>query len=252
MTDATKPLFSDQDALAAELALGLLDGEELLHAERLRRTDPSFDAAVRDWEETAAEWASQLPPETPPAALWDRIAENIPQPAAANPLAAAPVTGSPGIWKPLALAASLAMVVFASLWALGPSPPTDQVPVPTPPASYGVAQITGEDSQVILTAVYHPDDARMLVQLTDIEDESRVPQLWLVDQAGAAHSLGFGRTDAAQAIALSPAQRAMVEQGGAIAVSLEQPAAQPHQAPSDVLGASRIVFVNEERASAIS
>ncbi len=51
MTDAPRP---DDDMLAAEYALGLLEGEELLAARGREASDPVFAAAVAWWQDRLA------------------------------------------------------------------------------------------------------------------------------------------------------------------------------------------------------
>ena len=46
----------DQDRLAAEHVLGLLEGEERGVAERLMTSDESFQALVQQWRTRFAEW----------------------------------------------------------------------------------------------------------------------------------------------------------------------------------------------------
>ncbi|MDF2973941.1 MAG: hypothetical protein K0R61_4391 [Microvirga sp.] len=64
----------DQDRLAAEHVLGLLEGEERGAAERLLASDASFQVLVQQWRTRFAEWdntASHVAPDTsqrkPPA-----------------------------------------------------------------------------------------------------------------------------------------------------------------------------------------
>ena len=48
--------MSDRDLLAAEYALGLLEGEALLEARGLSATDRDFGDAVDGWLERLAPW----------------------------------------------------------------------------------------------------------------------------------------------------------------------------------------------------
>ena len=66
-------LTPEQDALAAELALGVLEGDDRAEAQRLCLADPAFAGAVDEWRmqlgilhETAAD-------EPLPAAVWPAI-----------------------------------------------------------------------------------------------------------------------------------------------------------------------------------
>ena len=87
MTDRV-PDLDERDLLAAELAFGLLDGDDLVQALELRRTDAPFDALVARWEAQAATELQTLTPVAPPAALWQRIDDAMPHAATILPFAA--------------------------------------------------------------------------------------------------------------------------------------------------------------------
>lgn len=63
----------DRDALAAEYALGSLEGAEREQAERLLREDAGFARAVQDWQVRLAPLSRLIAPVAPPPGLWARI-----------------------------------------------------------------------------------------------------------------------------------------------------------------------------------
>jgi anti-sigma-K factor RskA len=73
---------AERDALAAELALGLLSADARAEALRLRLSDPAFAAAVAAWEVRFAGLTDEIAPVTPPAGLWDQISARLPGDAA--------------------------------------------------------------------------------------------------------------------------------------------------------------------------
>ena len=278
-------LDPEMDMRAAELALGLLEGTERLEAERLRLDDPAFAAAVDEWERTGLGWldeqAGQVAGEAPSEAMWARIEASlarrpvgVPTPAvepedfapAVEPDSVVPMPQTvrdPGLWRPFALAASLAALVFAGLWAFA-EPQQVRVPVRTPvqvpvavqtevpveqpfrPDALSVAQINGDKEQgTLLSALYDRKTGKLYLRLADIPDDKRVPELWLIDDAGTPRSLGFGRRDAVSELQLSKAQQAIVEAAGTIAVSLEKPAEAPHETPSKVLGTANLARLGQ-------
>jgi anti-sigma-K factor RskA len=115
----------DQDRLAAEHALGLLEGEERGEAERLLASDATFQALVEQWRKRFAEWddtAADLPPGE---VLWQRIETGIgAQPAiAAESSTPVRMAESPGLlqglwnsltfWRSLSLAGAMAALLLA-------------------------------------------------------------------------------------------------------------------------------------------
>lgn len=73
MTDAPLTPEEEAQALAAELALGLLDADEARAAEARMRDDASFAAMVRAWDERLAAMTDRLTPVMPSAGSRLRI-----------------------------------------------------------------------------------------------------------------------------------------------------------------------------------
>jgi anti-sigma-K factor RskA len=67
----------DQDTLAAEYVLGTLSADEREHAEALRSFDPSFEAAVQQWERRLGELNVMVEAVEPPTELWDKIKKEV-------------------------------------------------------------------------------------------------------------------------------------------------------------------------------
>ncbi len=249
---AMPPLDPERDLLAAELAFGLLDGAERLEAEKLRLTEPAFAAAVARWERHALTAFEGELVEEPSDAVWQRIEAGLARrPAAASSIPARRVdppvpANDPGLWRPFAIAASLAAVLFAGLWAFA-RPDMIEVPVrqPLEPQTLSVAQINAEEEGALLSALYDRESGRLFLRLAELPDPARVPQLWLIDDGGTPRSLGFGQRGQVAEIELTPEQRAILEQTGTIAVSLEPPSATPGNTPTDVLGAASLAPLDE-------
>lgn len=120
---------AERDRLAAEYALGVLEGSDAARAEALFETDAAFTAAVTRWAAHLAEIDRSAPEVEPAAALWDRIgaglgpavrtapaqmeaAQRRPPPSAA-PSAWATLWSSIGFWRPAGIAAACAALVLA-------------------------------------------------------------------------------------------------------------------------------------------
>lgn len=240
-------LSPETDLLAAELGLGLLEGGERLSAERMRLEDPDFAAAVEDWQRQGIAWLDEQPAAEPSDTLWPRIEASLARGPSAQLTGQAEHARAPhqayraDPWKSLALAASLAMLIFAGLW-LFDTPDRVEVPVQQPLelGALSVAQINEPEDGTLLSAVYDRETGRLYCRLAEIQDPQRVPQLWLLDAGGTPRSLGFGGSGAVMEMQLTEEQQKLVEQGVSVAVSLEEPADVPHETPSDVLGIAEL------------
>lgn len=246
---------AERNMLAAEYGLGLLEGAELLEAQRLYRDDPAFAQEADRWMEEAASWSEEGADSELSREVYSRIASAVgvhPEIEAIRPVTPAPVN-SPGYWRPWALAASLAAVAFAGLWLNERSAPVESIAAGEEPArqtyepsELSIAQISSDDTPALVNALYDNDTGTLYVKLSDIPDPERVPQLWLLDSTGTPRSLGFGTRSANSQIVLSDEQRQIAREGGTLAISLEQPAEVPHASPSDVIGAAQLARLDQQ------
>ena len=105
----------EDELLAAEYALGALDGIDRATAEQRIAHDRNFARQVAAWEQRLAPWAAEIPEMLPARHVWDRIAGALP-----------PQTSRPGLWRNLAFwrglsfaAGALAAVCIAALVYFG-------------------------------------------------------------------------------------------------------------------------------------
>lgn len=85
----------DDDDLAADYVMGLLDGAELAEAERRMDDDAPFARAVGVWRERLADLDATAEAIAPSAGLWDRISETTKaRPAIPLPGARATINGA--------------------------------------------------------------------------------------------------------------------------------------------------------------
>jgi hypothetical protein len=76
--DTTGPELPDDEAFAAEHALGVLTAAERASAELRMARDPGFAAHVDAWRERLAPMLDAIAPVMPPPGLWPRIERGLP------------------------------------------------------------------------------------------------------------------------------------------------------------------------------
>lgn len=182
--------MSDRSAMAAELALGLLEGAERANALRLVLSDPDFAAEVDAWRARLGPLYDGFADVPAPAGLMERIDGLIDAELASD--AVAPVTamrpsGGAGGWKAATFAASAiaAVLALALLW---PSPAIDPAPATNP--DMAVAQLTGPIDGLLLTARYDGSTSEMLVRVEGMPVTDTEPELWVVPADGQPRRLG--------------------------------------------------------------
>ena len=206
----------DDNILAAEVALGLLDGGEAEAARRRVAADPALASRVEWWRDRFEGLAEERA--EPSASLWPRIDARLPR----NDNSAAQVRR----WRAGAFAATLVAVVLGSSLALRPSPAPVAPSVAPAAAPLLLASLTGEGG-VVATVAYDPATARLTLVHGAIDTHQHDPELWIIPAGGTALSLGtidpvHSTTTPARADA-----RRHIGAGATFAITLEQRGGSP-------------------------
>ncbi|AQR74409.1 anti-sigma factor domain-containing protein [Sphingomonas sp. LM7] len=211
------------DLLAAELALGVIEGEDRVRALRLQLADRSFRTAVAAWQERLAPMLAEIPSAAPGTGVWPRIEQML------APVASGGVLRKLRAWRAGAVAASAAAALFAVLLLTRPAPE------PIRPAEAAVAQLLDQSGAALLVARYDQASGTLRVRAVRLPESQRVPELWVVPAGGAPQSLGLINRTGVSNVAAEPAVRALLQDGAVIAVTLEPADGLPHQAPSGAI-----------------
>lgn len=191
----------DDPVIAAEWALGLLEGEELLAARGKYATDPDFAWRKEWWDNWFAPWTDDMAGAVEPGAhVWDGIAARL----ATQPgIAAAPNASSWGEvvalkarlrrWQWAAGLTSAAAAVALAVLVLNPAgvqaPDAQPAQIAAAPM---IATVPIGETGLRLDVTYIPESERMLIAAIGLApDGVHDHELWLVpDDGSAAKSLG--------------------------------------------------------------
>lgn len=219
MSDALTP-EEERDALAAELALGVLAGPERAAALRLQLSDPAFARLVQDWEARLAPLHGAWEDVAPHDAVWDAVAARIADPTARLQIrlsrwrVGALLTG--------AIAAALAIVLVMHPFGLEPVS-----------APMVVAQMVGETDGPVVLARYDPQAAEIRLRVVAaVPATGLFPELWVIPDGGAPVSLGLIPRAGQTSVPLSAQQRRLLVDGATLAITMEPQHGAPHAAPS--------------------
>jgi anti-sigma-K factor RskA len=227
-------MSDEDDLLASELALGLLDGPERATA-TLRLSGDAALAERVDWWRERFEPLSAADSVEPSEDLWRRIETMLP----GNDNAA--ITEARR-WRAAALAATVVAGVLGATLVLRPEPvPPAPVPAATPTlTSVLLASIAG-DRGVVATIAYNQTAGELTVAPGKLAAGARDAELWIIPADGAPRSLGT--IDPARA-ATTPAQasvRKLIASGATFAISLEPRGGSPTGLPTGpILGIGKI------------
>jgi anti-sigma-K factor RskA len=211
----------DDDLLAAEYALRLLEGDELVAFERRLRAEPELAGIVAAWRERLVPMDAETEPVPPPPALKPRLEGAL--------FGEADRPREPGsllaFWRGLSMAA-LALAAVLGILLLRPEPvPPDGGPILT-------AEIASEDASLRLIAVYDAAGGQLRLSRTAGKPpQGRALELWAIAGDEAPISLGV-LPEAPSAVVRLPDGLRPPPEGVVLAVSDEPMGGSPTGQPT--------------------
>jgi anti-sigma-K factor RskA len=240
MRDAAEP--PDDDVLAGELVLGVLDAQQRAAAQARAESDAQFARRVSAWERRLAPWLSDVTPVAVPAHVWLQIRSRLGWQSAEGPRG---LWQSLAFWRGAAILASLA-AVFA-VWIGRPQvqPPVAVVPQAAEPGAKLVTTLAHDDGSTAWLASVDPAHGTVLmVPVPHAADpQGRVPELWLIPPGKAPRSLGLVSIEKSHTVKVPQDVVTALGAGSTLAISLEPPGGAPAGAPTGPIiakGAIRI------------
>lgn len=218
------PDAPDPDMTAAELALGLLDGEERAAALRRVLADPDFAREVEQWRRRLA----GLFDDYPEVAAPDSVAERL---AAPEPLPQARATS--GFRWPIA---ALVGAVAAMLALFVVLQPTSQVA--GPPHHMMVASLMMSDKSGAVPAMVDMTTGEMRIGEAGMAPQGKTAQLWMIGGDGVPKPMGMLASTGPSRMMLPMEKRRGLKAGIMLAVSIEPLGGSPTGLPTGPVVAS--------------
>lgn len=232
-----RPLDDVPDMAAAELALGLLEGDDRARALRRVLAEHGFAQEVERWRVHLGQLFDLWPGMAPPVDMLARIERTIDGPVA--PPVPTPI--KPSLLWPIAAGfssvAAAAMLLFIVVRPTHPLPrpiPRTNPPVATAPAPSVmlVAAIAQANAGAPVTAIYDPRGGGLRLTAASLADANRSAELWVIAGDGVPHSLGLLRAAGTTAFKVSQDNRARLAAGVTLAISLEPIGGSPTGLPT--------------------
>jgi anti-sigma-K factor RskA len=228
--DALDP--PDDDVLAGELVLGVLDAQQRSAAQARALSDQAFARRVSDWERRLAPWLGDTAPVAAPAHVWLQIRSRLGwQSADARP----GLWQSLAFWRGAAVLAGLAAVV--AIWIGRPpvqQPPVAVVPQAAESAAKLVTTLTHDDGTTAWLASVDPAHGTVLMVPVPhaADSQGRVPELWLIPPGKSPRSLGLVSIEKSHTVKVPQDVLAALGSGSVLAITLEPPGGAPAGAPT--------------------
>lgn len=243
MSDTPRP-EDERDLLAAEHALGLLTGAELMEAHRLAGEDQEFARAVAEWEERLAPLADEARAVEPDPRLWERIRSAI----AAGPGVGAEVIALRRrltVWRTVAAAAGAAAASLALIvgWQASREEPVE-VARPAERAPVMVATLASPEEETSLSVAYDTSDSSLIVTPGRMAGAAgHDHELWIIPAGGQPVSLGLVRADGPQRITVPRQVAPHFRARAGVALSVEPAGGSPTGQPTGPVVASGELIV---------
>ncbi|SDA34890.1 anti-sigma factor domain-containing protein [Sphingomonas sp. NFR15] len=219
------------DVAAAELALGVLEGEERATALRRVLAEPGFAQRVETWRVYLAQLFDVWTEVAAPDGVFERVERSIDAPFAA----AAPARGR--FWPMVAGLTSVAAAGLLVFVVARPpqEPPPSHAPVVAPTQPLLVASLAPTAKGTAIAAVY--DSGRGVLRLTAAETPAagRSAELWVIGADKTPHSLGLLSAGATTRVTPASAIRRQLTVGATLAVTIEPAGGSPTGLPTGAI-----------------
>lgn len=192
--------LDDLDNQAGEYVLGTLAGDDRVQFEARIGMDAAVARAVAAWALRLQPMADAVAPAIPPAALWQRIVNEV----------GLPQRPSRRGWVALAAAAA----VIAAVLFVGN--------LMRQPAVIGVAELATQGGATAFTVSVLEDREKLLIHAGTVDQlQNQSYELWAVPTSGTPVSLGLINAAGETESDVPADKRALLETGVTLAVSLE-------------------------------
>lgn len=218
----------EDEALAAEYALGLLSTEEREAFELRLRDDSALRALVAHWDETMLPLASAYEPVKPPADTFDAIERRVFAERTAQQKRG--VFSSLWFWRGFsAVAAAAALIMAVTLYAPTIGTQTEGQAL--------IAQLQNEERALSVAAYFEPgSNTLVLTRASGSALSGRDFELWLIAPESAPVSLGTLPSGERIEVALTDPLAAELDLGTSLAISDEPRGGSPTGEPTgDIL-----------------
>ncbi len=227
----------EDDILAAEFALGLLDPTEAEVVRDRARLDGPLSLRIAWWRDQLAPLAGEAEV-LPPAGMWPRIAAGI----GANDNG--PVSARRWKWVSGGLGAAVAILLGVIVLRTPSQEPLTPPAVAPAPSRSLVASLSGADGSAV-TIAYDSDHSRMLVTPVSLDSRGGDAELWLIP-AGATAPVSMGVIDPRNAAShsVAAAHSRLLAPGAVFAISREPRGGSPRKGPTGpVIASGKIIRV---------
>lgn len=214
-------LDEDGAVLAAELMLGLLEGEARAAALRRVLAEPDFAREVEAWRDRFDGLFAGYSEIAPPAEIAQRIEDTLAEPRRRG--------GGRATIVALASMLAAACLVIAVLLRPEPPVPVSVQPLQPPPL---IAALAPTDGHAPVAALYDAGKGEVRVMAASFAPKGKSAELWVIATGEQPRSLGLLHNGQPTTLTPAPDRRGKLAAGVTLAVSIEPVAGSPTGLPT--------------------
>jgi anti-sigma-K factor RskA len=223
-------MTDEDDILAAEFALGLLDDADAQGVQSRARTDSVLSLRIAWWRDQLAPLVNEAA--TPaPDHVWSRISAAI--------FAAVPANDNPDTSRPWKWATGGMGLIAAGLLAVIATrqPAPLPLPLPSAPSAPMVAALSSETGSIV-AASYDATSGNLVIAPATLDPGKGDAELWIIPDGGKPISLGIVDPKVAQTRSIDAGLRRQIRPGATFAISQEAKGGSPDGSPHGPIVAS--------------
>ncbi len=231
MSDTLTP--EDRSELAAEYALGVLEGDELARARALNAADPDFAEEVASWSGRFAPLLDEVEPVAPPARVLAAIEQqlgDLPRPADN----VVHLRRRVSVWRGFAVSSSAVAAALALVLVTRPQPAEQPPPIAAQAPAPMVAMMEADDSAAKLVATWDPADRSLVVAaaagIVPVAGHSH--ELWVIPDDGTPRSMGILPGAHPLLLRIDAPMAEQLAEGATLALSVEPTGGSPTGLPT--------------------
>ena len=217
-------MTDEDDILAAEFALGLLDDAEAAVVQARARTDGPLSLRIAWWRDQLAPLVGEVATAAPPG-VWKKIEAQLP--GNDNVETARP-------WKWATGAMSLVAAGLLAFVVLQPAP----APVVVAPVTAPMFAALSGDTGAVIAVSYDAASGKLTVAPTTLDPGVGDAELWVIPEDGKPRSLGVVNAKLAEPYRVSPANQMFMKAGATLAISQEAKGGSPSGQPAGTIVAT--------------
>jgi anti-sigma-K factor RskA len=213
----------------AEYVLGVLDADERAAVAREIAAHDEAAVAVGLWQRHLAPLAADIPAQTPPREVWDRIIHTLQMDTPVAPRERGSLWNNLRLWQWIGIGASAIAAACVVVVVTQPKPQQQAVS-----AGVMVSSIKQDNGVAGWTATMDLQRKQIVVVPATPSPiaANRSTELWLIPAGQKPISVGVFTNDATTTLALSPALLAQLGPSAVLAVSVEPPGGSPTGQPT--------------------